>query len=219
MDQLTPKPEGQSPAPGNPAPTGEPTTTTEPQAQAAPGLTRDDLKSFASEIRDGIFADLRKAGVFGKQPKPTTKPVDGDVVTAPSTPQLDPLKLRALDRSLTKAGLAAELSQSQYERAERAFAAEAPDDVDCWVQDYFHGWKARPTPTPNQTVQQPVPAKPTNARPDSDRGAPAQQVPLVEADLVTMSESDRSALIREKGLPWFKGQLAKQLKGRAISTR
>ncbi len=61
--------------------------------------------------------------------------------------------------------------------------------------------------------------QPLNERPASDRGSPATSIPLVEQDLVTMSESDRLALIKEKGSAWYRQQLAKQLKGRPVTLR
>jgi hypothetical protein len=61
--------------------------------------------------------------------------------------------------------------------------------------------------------------QPRNEKPASDRGSPAAAPSLDDADLVTMSESDRSAYIKQKGLRGFTDKLREQLKGRKISTR
>jgi hypothetical protein len=66
----------------------------------------------------------------------------------------------------------------------------------------------------------PAQPKPQNERPVSDRGAPPPaQVPLEEADIVSMSDSDRTALVKQKGLRWYHDKLASQLKGRSVRLR
>jgi len=195
------------------APAPAPEHQNEPQAQAAPAITREDLRAITSEIRDGLFAELRKSGVFD-QKKSKAAP-SADPTSTQNTAQPDPIKLRSLDRALAKTGLASRLSDSQYQRAEKMFVAEDPADVDAWVKDVFDGYGVAP---PATATAQPTPApKPQNAQPASDRGSPPpSQVPLYEADLMTMSDSDRTALTREKGPRWFRDQLAKQLKGRPM---
>lgn len=213
-----------SPGNGAPAPDLTATPADAPQAQGAPNAVSledfNSLKSTLSELAKSVNS-LHAADRRSREGKPAAPKDSKDG----NPPQLDALKLRALDRSLAKAGIAAELSATQYERAERAFAAEAPEDVEGWVADYFKGFGAKPAaPAP---VTQPVVAaqpaaqpKPQNERPVSDRGAPPpSQVPLEEADIVTMSDSDRNALIKQKGPKWFRDQLTKQLKGRPVVLR
>jgi hypothetical protein len=174
-----------------------------------------DVDAIAAKVRDSLFAELRRAGMFEKQ-KPAQPPVKGESPSANAQP--DPLKLRSLDRALAKSGLASSLSDSQYQRAERAFASEDPSDVEGWTRDYFAGF-GMPTPSPvTQPAQQP--AQPLNARPASDRGSPpAPQVPLYEQKLRDLTEADRSALIKEKGLGWYRTKLASDLKGQPIKLR
>ncbi len=217
-------------APGGSASSGTPVapadvTPTEPQASAAPAPTVD-VNAIVRQALDAQFAELRRSGVIGgKQPKTKADDAPAQPGQQASAPQLDPIKLRALDRSLNRNGIAADLTPSQYERAERAFAAEAPDDVDSWVKDYFHGWKGAPpaaasAAAPAAPAATPAAPKPQTAHPVTDRGAPPpSQVPLEEADLVTMSDSDRNALIKQKGVSWYVQQLHKQMKGRPISIR
>lgn len=196
-----------------------PSVVSPPSESAAPVPTAPaggvDVDTIATKVRDSLFAELRRAGVFEKQ-KPAAPVAKGESPSA--NPQPDPLKLRALDRALAKTGLASSLSDSQYQRAERAFAAEDPPDVESWTRDYFAGFGA-PNPSP-VTQPAPQPAQPANARPASDRGSPpAPQVPLYEQKLRDLSEADRSALIKEKGLQWYRTKLAADLKGQPIKLR
>jgi hypothetical protein len=197
-----------------------PSVAVSPSESAAPVPTAPpagvDVDAIAAKVRDSLFAELRRSGMFEKQ-KPAQPPAKGESPSA--NPQPDPLRLRALDRALAKNGLASRLSDSQYQRAEKAFMAEDPPDVDGWTRDYFDGF-GMPTPSPVNAQPAPGPAQPTNARPASDRGSPpAPQVPLYEQKLRDLTEADRSALIKEKGLGWYRTKLAADLKGQPIKLR
>lgn len=185
-------------------------TAAEPQAQAAPPMPSVDVDAITTKVSNAVFAALRKSGAFDEKPSKTTKEAPP---AAPSASEERTL-LRGLDRAIAQLGF--EPSSTQYARIERDLLADKPSDVSAYVRDYFPAAKASPPATPAPAAK---PVAPTNDKPASDRGSPASAVPLVEADLVTMSESDRSALIREKGLPWYRGQLAKQLKGRPVTLR
>ena len=210
--------EADAPGGGNgAAPVATPATPSEPAAPTpvaqAPSV---DVDAIAAKVRDSLFAEMRKAGVLGKQNKTKT-----DEPAPPQAPApLDPFAMRKLDFALTKMGVSADLTQSQYERAHRDFASEAPGDAESWARDYFHGFKSSaPQPQPVQTAPAPKP-NPQSQSPVSDRGSPPPNaVPLHEADLWTMSESDRAALIREKGIKWYSDKLKAQGKGRAITLR
>lgn len=197
-----------------------PSVVNPPSESAAPVPTAPaggvDVDAIATKVRDSLFAELRRAGMFEKQ-KPAPAPAkSGESPSANAQP--DPLKLRSLDRALTKSGLATRLSDSQYQRAEKAFAAEDPPDVEGWVRDYFDGFGA-PNPSP-VTQPAPQPAQPLNARPASDRGSPPPpQVPLYEQKLRDLSEADRNALLKEKGPQWYRTKLAADLKGQPIKLR
>lgn len=210
--------------PGNPVPGVSADVAADvPQAQGAPAITKEMADAIASAvtsavsgIKDSIFAEARRTFTAPKQAK-----AKDDSAIPPVTAPPDPLKLRALDRALSKTGLASRLSDSQYQRAEKAFAAEDPENADAFVADYFNGFNAGSTTTTTttpapQATQAPARA-PLNSQPASDRGSPPPSaVPLSEADLRTMSDSDRSHLLKEKGLVWYRNQLAKQLKGSTV---
>jgi hypothetical protein len=175
-----------------------------------------DPDAIAAKVRDSLFAELRKAGVFEKQKAaPAAKPAESSTQSQP-----DLAKLRRLDRGVVESGLSGRIPDAAYQRAERDFVADDPADVTSWLRDYFPGLGGSSTPQPAVTAPQAPAPKPQNAQPVSDRGAPPpSQVPLAEADLVTMSESDRAHLIKEKGLRWYKDHLAGQLKGRRMLLR
>jgi len=196
-----------------------------PQAQGAPAITKEVADAIASAvttavsgIKDSIFAEARRTFTAPKQ----TKTKD-DAAPAPVTGNApDPLKLRSLDRALTKAGLATRLSDSQYQRAEKAFASEDPADAEVWVADFFNGFTAAsPTATtPAQPATPAAPAQPTNAQPASSRGAPpAPQVPLEEMKVWTMSEADRDAFIAKYGTKKYLEKARTEGKGIRIDPR
>ena len=195
-----------------------------PQAQgAAPAMTKEMADAIASAVstavagvKDSIFAEARRTFTAPKQPK--TK---DDAAPAPVTGSLDPLKLRSLDRELSKTGLASRLTDAQYQRAEKAFAAEDPADTGAWVADYFNGFTAAsPTATPAPQATPAAPAQPTNAQPASSRGAPpAPQVPLDEMNVWTMSVQDRDAFIAKHGMKKYLEKARTQGKSVSIDPR
>lgn len=217
-------------ASGNPAaaaPAPAPETT--PQAHGDTlTISKADLETLVSgavtkavgEVKGSIFAEARRVFTEGKP----SKAKSGDEPTTPSAPNpaataIDPLKMRSLDFALNKAGIAAEISQSQYERAHRDFASESPADVETWVKDYFHGHaKFVPPPVPkSETTQAAPPAKPASEHPLSNRGAPAPaQTPLEEINLWDATDSDRSAFIAAKGVKAYFELLQKQGKGKLV---
>lgn len=135
----------------------------------------------------------------------------------PSVSATDVQQIIARERAIERASTG--LTSSRATRMEEACRAANPSDVAAWCKSYREdmGFDAQTTAT---TAAPAAPAA-TAARPPpaSDRGSPAATVPPIERDLVTMSDSDRTALIKEKGLAWYRSQLASQLKGRPISLR
>lgn len=200
------------------APVVTPETPAPPAAPTPVVPAPIDANAIATQVRDSLFAELRRAGVLGKQPKPK----DGDPPPTPvaTPPQFDPFAMRKLDFALNKIGIAADLNQSQYERAHRDFATESPVDAESWAKDYFHGFRSAAPQPIAAAAAAPAPKTPQNPQPASDRGSPPPSaVPLAEADLWTMSDSDRAALIREKGIKWYTDRLKAQGKGRTVSLR
>lgn len=214
-------------AQGAPAPSANasaPSQSPNPQAQGdGLALTIEALTPVLRQlVRDAINADTRRAS-SGKQTNPSNASKSGN--NGASAPMFDPARYRELDRAVTRAGMAETLSGSAYKRMERAFSDENPDDAEAWVTDYFAGLGVAKTSTPNQTAntattQQATQTPAPQGQPVSDRGAPpAPKVPLEEADLVTMSEADRNALIKSKGLKWYRETLSAQLKGKTVVLR
>lgn len=201
------------------APAAAPATPAAPAQGAAP-LTREDLKSFAAEVQNGVFANLRRAGVLGnEQPKP--KAGEGAPTTEVAAPAPDAMSLRRLDRALARSGRV--LESTMYDRLEKLYAAEAPSDAERWVTEFFSGFgspapaaaaPAAAAPNPNPPATNPT--GPTV----SDRGAPAAtKVPPEEANILTMSDADRKALIASKGLKWYAQKFREQMKGVRVSVR
>ena len=198
-----------------------------PQAQGAPVITKEVADAIASAvtsavggIKDSIFAEARRTFTATKQTK--TKD-DGAPTPVSAGAAPDPLKLRSLDRELSKVGLASRLTDAQYQRAEKAFAAEDPADTGAWVADYFNGFTAASstaTPAAPVAATQAAPAQPTNAQPASSRGAPpAPQVPLDEMNVWTMSVADRDAFIAKHGTKKYLEKARQQGKSISIDPR
>jgi hypothetical protein len=179
-------------------------------------------------VRDSIFAEARRT--FTEKRTKTKDDAAPATAQNSSTPSAidgatERRMMRDLDRHLTKLGLADKISPTQYARAERDLLAEYANvnDVGSWVKDYFEGYGAAPTaaaPSSTTQPQQTAPRQsaPQNERPVTDRGAPpASNSPLAEQDLYSMSDSDRLALIREKGPVWFREKLNRDSKGRKLS--
>lgn len=164
-----------------------------------------------SDAKDSIFAEARRTFTGSKKDK---APAPADPATP--TQSADAMRMRALDRALSKHGLADRLSDAQYKRVEKLFVEESPDDAATWVKDYFDGFGVAPS-QPATTNQAAQPAKPVAEHPVSNRGAPPPaQVPIDELDLFTASDSDRAAFIKAKGPKAYLAQLQKQGKGRPV---
>lgn len=205
-------------APGAPVVTPTPAPAPAPAQGAAPTIDRATEDALIKKGRDAAFAELRRNGHLKKS---YVEPNDGDGAGGsngkPATPASnDSSAYRRLDRALNRSGHAARLSDAQYGRLERAFAAETPDDADGWVKDYFDGLGAAPPAgAPPATTTTTVTPPATGATPPvTARGTPAaSQVPIEEANLLKLTDDDRKALIASKGLKWFTQKYQEQLKG------
>lgn len=218
-------------ASGNPAAPVAPAEANVSQAQGAPVISKEVSDYIQSEIakgvraeRDSIFAEARRTFTEKRKTKDEAPPAN------PSAPAaIDPHEerrvLRDFDRTMSRLGLHEAVEPRQWERAEKALLAERPDDVSSWVADYFKGFGKSPAAAPVAPLAPasqaaPVVPKPGNDHPESNRGgSPPVRSPLVEADVMTMSDSDRAALIKEKGYRWYSQQLTKQLAGKLVQVR
>jgi len=205
-------------SPGGGSPSG-PTTPPTPQAQAASPsfVTKDDLKSFAEEMRNGLFADLRRAGALGKD----SKPKRGDEAPASEQPPVtqagpDPMKLRELDRAVARLGGAAKLSDAAYKRMERAFVEEGPGDAATWAKEYLGDFGIAPQTAGATTPSQTTTHDPNRQPVSNAGGVPGSAIPLEERSLIGMSESDVNHLIKTKGLQWYARRYTQDMRGRRI---
>ena len=224
-------------SPGNSAPAAPPAQAAPaapPQAQGATvTLTQADLDAKIAaaveqgftKAKDSFYAEARRATEASNRPKAKT-PATGDAEPGPQPLSASEERtfLRGLDRTIAQLGIAP--NSAQYASAERDLLVERPGSVDAWVKERFEGFGKSPASSQQQpaaasAATQPVaPAQPQNAQPASSRGAPpAPQVPLEEMDLWTMSDSDRAAFIKQKGIKAYNEKLRQQGKGRAVSFR
>jgi hypothetical protein len=183
--------EGASPG-GGAAPPSPGQPPAEPGAPPTSVVPLDQVKGLVDQAvertRNGIFADLRKAGVF-KDDKPAgggEHGAGGDKPPAPgSTQSLDPTQLNALlERrdTFTRVATKAQLTDPQFARMRAAFQSENPSDVTAWSSSYLTdmGLVKDPTAPPNagqpppQDPNVPKPPAGSNAAPPrSDKGPPS----------------------------------------------
>jgi hypothetical protein len=197
-----------------------PTSPTNPPAQggAQPQyVTKDDLKSFADEMRNGLFADARRAGMLGKDSKTKQPQRGGDEDPPSSSPATapDPMKFRELDRAVTRLGFADKLDDTAFKRMERAFIEEAPTDAAAWVKGFLGGFGLAQSAPATAAEQKPTTTVTDPKRPPVSNagGVPTSQVPIEERSLIGMSESDINHLVKTKGIQWVRQTLYRQLRG------
>lgn len=179
-------------APAAPAAPAQPPASS--AAAPAPVVPVDQLAGVIAEqmasLRNGIFADLRKAGVFKEArtqeaPAPAPQPAPSHAPTpAPAAPAADPAALLALRDAFDDATSELKLTKGQRQLLRDHVMQRRPDlsTVDTLVSDFVKraGWdepKAVPSASETPPATQPAtqqPATPTPAKPNiSDRGAAA----------------------------------------------
>lgn len=161
--------------PNTPAQPTAPNGAAEPAA-TAPQIPADVLKSALGEVlagvlpelRNGIFADLRKAGVF--KPEKPTAPESPPATTAAQSASMSPSDVKtmlAYDRAITRAEVEHKLTDRQSTRMRAALEVDKPDDVGAWAASYLTDMglmKSAATvapATPLQPATPPAPAAPT----------------------------------------------------------
>jgi len=215
------------------APAAPPAEANVPQAQGETvTMSRADLdaaiasaaqaaaEKAAQVARNSAYAEARRT-FTGKSGKTKDEPLQDPAAPLPLDAAEERRILREFDREVAKRGLNDKISPSQWSRAEKALLAERPDDLSSWFGDYFTGFGGSPATAPvvqpatNQPAPKPEPVAP---HPVSNRGAPqATTVPIEEMDLVTASDADRAAFIKQKGNRVYMQTLQKQLKGRRVA--
>lgn len=152
----------------------------EPQAQAEPPVTMSALKELlgslkteiVTEAKNGVNADLRRAGVF-KKPKDDEAPPPA--AAAPALTGLSAADVQAMlkrDRVVTTRSMKHELNGAQVRWLETALSGvetERLDEVaDSFLNDLGLAKATQPaTQTPSPTIQ------PGATAPISDKGSPA----------------------------------------------
>jgi hypothetical protein len=172
------------------------------------------LDSHAKKVHDGVFAQLRKAGVLDDETKPDGKPPAGSPPASSLTAD-DVDRMMARRDALHGAIAGAKLPDGARQRMLDAFAREKPDDVGGWAKkfltDFGFGTSA---PT---TGSSPAPQ---GGLPSSNLGSPANPtVPTEDTPLWRLSETDRAALLKQKGGAWFRQKYYADLRGTTVKAR
>lgn len=204
-NQADGSPGGGTPPPASAAPAGQPA----PQASgAAPALDTAQVEALAAallpKLKDGVFAEARRAGLLGK------KPASGEGTAEAPRPTSTTVNFRPLDRAIATSGR--QLNEAAYNRIEKAFAEEQPENATSWLADYFGGLGA-PAPAAPATTQQQSAATTGNTPPVTQRGTPpAPQVPIEERPIMSMSDEDRQHFIDTKGVRAYVEKLNREKK-------
>jgi hypothetical protein len=199
--------EGSSPGNGA-APQPPAQTPAEPQAQGAAQL---DARKLAEEVRNSVFAEMRKAGLLGKRAdeQPATTPATPPAQASPQPVDTQTLIARERAFSRAMAGSGRQMSDAQVARMERAYEAEAPPDPAGWVKGYL----ADMFGTASGTITTPGPSGP----PRSDHGSPAPV--STNADTIDpwrLSEDQVREMVRRDGMAAV-GKMASARMRRSLS--
>lgn len=165
-----------------------PAPVAEPQAQADAPVTMTALKELlgtlkteiVTEAKNGVNADLRRAGVFKKQEPAVETPATPVPAKNPGTPNAaaglslaDVEAMLERERVITSRATEHKLSDAQIRRMKSALSGVTPDafatEADAFLNDL--GLVKAHVPTPSQP-QAPV-VQPGAAQPISDKGSPA----------------------------------------------
>ena len=226
--------EGGSPGGGSaPAGTGAPAAPAQGAAPAAT-LTLDQVKAVVNEAvtatRNGIFADLRKSGVYKGGKEPAGDPPAGDdggksaggTAPAPGVSADDVTKLIHRATAFERVATETKLTDAQRKRMDAAMRAENPDDVAAWSKAYLEDMgiaKANPsTTTTNPNGGAPAGAAAPRGPSMSDRGAPGRDGSIAhDGQVWKMTPAEVQALIKEKGFQGaaheLRARLRQDLKG------
>ncbi len=161
-----------------------PVAPAEPQAQVDPPVTMSALKellgSFKTEIvteaKNGINADLRRAGVFKKEKDDPPPSTPAAAAAVPASSGLSAAEVQAMlkrDRAVTARSYKHDLNPAQVRWLETALQGVEPDRLDEVADSFVNdlGLVKAPTPPPSQP-QAPI-VQPGSPQPISDKGSPA----------------------------------------------
>lgn len=174
--------EGGSPGGGSAPPPAVPPASTAATPPVETAIPVSQLKAVVSEafgeLRNGLFADLRKAGALGKEKPSAESPATPTPpsAAAPAQTGLSMADVEAMleqDRAITRAQIEHKLNDAQVRRMKSALKADKPEDVGTWATAYLSdmGLVRTETPTTTTTTAS-TPALP-GGPPISDKGSPA----------------------------------------------
>lgn len=176
--------EGSSPGGGAPTPAPESPAANQGAPAAAPSIA-DIQSAFAAQMADlknAIFADLRRAGALDNKAKPSAPPtavaqapVEAPAASAPANglTASDLQRELARDRAFLRATASAGLSDEQAAFVEETYRAVNPSDPAAWANTFIKTMGIGHKPATQQAA--PAPAAPVAAIPNpanniSDRG-------------------------------------------------
>jgi hypothetical protein len=178
--------EGSSPGGGSPPPVESPAAPQGAPATAAqPDIPALIAQQFA-DMKNAIFADLRRSGALGKDKPaqaspPVPAPAPADPAAQPGTSGMTAAEVQSLmarERAFTRAIASAGLSPDQEAYVESTFRAVNPPDPHEWASTFIKvmGIGAKqpvPTQAPPTSAAPPPAAPPAPASNFSDKGPAA----------------------------------------------
>ena len=227
--------EGGSPGGGAAPPAGSGTPNPAPPAQggapAAPSIdTAKLVGDIAKQVKDGVFAELRRSGVFkgGKDPEPGDgggAGAGGDKSPPNATPGLSPAdvqKLIARETAFERIATEHKLTEGQRKHVKAALDSASPEDVGGWAKTFLTDLGiVKAPPTANQSNNGGAQGAAPNRSPGiSDGGAPTRDTSLNhEGQVWKMTKADVDALVKEKGFQAAAHELRARMKQDLRGTR
>lgn len=201
-------------------------------APASPGVTVDQVKGLMTEMLGGFknafFADLRKAGMLGKEkasePAPAPVAPTHPTPSAPAVAQAGMVSMDEVQLLLARRDVVASraqkygLNEGQVRRFEAAMSGVPRDRLTDEAEAYLSDMGLAKAPTPPQAATPPAQAKPNI----SDRGAAAptdmrDSEGVMNSRPLEMTAHDVDALIlkhgEQKGLQMFQERVLAALRG------
>jgi hypothetical protein len=186
-------------------------TPTQAQGQAAGGVSREEIAQMLQASHDRMFADLRRAGVLGKEKEQgsgggapagaaPTPPSSGTSPAPPVTEEVQRIvdRQRAFDRATG----GVQMSEGARKRMESAFAAEKPEDVAGWAKAYLGdfglvGAEGSSPSSQQQTTTQTMERRGAGV---TNVPAPAGVAPSEVRDPYSLTKDDVAAMVRRDGI-------------------
>jgi hypothetical protein len=165
------------PAPAEP-------TASDAAPKAEPSVPVSQLKAVVveafSELRNGLFADLRKAGALGKEkaaaPEPTPAPSQSPPAVAPASTGLSAADVQSMliqERVFARAEAEHKLTDTQVEWMRSALKGVSADELPTKASSFLRSMGIVKGASEPQPTTAPVPAPQPSGPPISDKGAPA----------------------------------------------